>query len=181
MSNLKNKIYSSMVYLAKFYATEKVDSDRLKMYTEVLSEELTPEQLHMAIRRVVTSCRFFPSVAEIIELARPKADARDDATIIANEIIECVSRFGPYQVKEVKEYLGDKFFVAERFGWANLCAIQNSEIQSVRAQLRDLAMAYVNLRKKEEGLSQLGPSENKSEAITASPGLNRLNFQGADL
>jgi hypothetical protein len=179
MSNLKNKIYSSMVYLAKIYGSEKVDSERIKMYTEVLSEELTSEETQRAIRQVVAKCKFFPSIAEIIELARPKVDTHDEATIIANEIIECISRFGPYQIQEVRQFLGDKFFIAERFGWANLCAIQNNEIFATKAQLRDLAKAYINQSKRENGgLFVDFNFKVKTESIDArkAKGLKLLDF-----
>jgi hypothetical protein len=168
MIELKNKIYLSMVYLAKFYGTEKVDHERLQMYTEILASELTPDDFQKSLKLIILKCKFFPSVAEIIELAKPKEDVNAEANIIANEIIGCISRFGPYQTKEAKEFLGDKFFVAEKFGWQNLCHVTYEELGTTKAQLRELAKAYLS-QKNIKGVENFYSLEENRKQI---PGAN---------
>jgi hypothetical protein len=149
MGKVRFQVFEVLKDMAKAYGKDSITAERLEIYTNVLVDELTIEELRKAFSKILVQCKFFPSIAEIIELAKPKVDSTEVATIIANEIIECISRFGPYQFKEAKDYLGHKFYVAERFGWSNLCAIQNSEISSTRAQLRELAKAYINQHSRE--------------------------------
>lgn len=177
MKLLKQNIYDSMVYLANFYGNEKITPERIKAYSEMLSDELTPDELKKALRAIVKTSKFFPTVAEIIETARPKINIGDEANIIANEIVECISRFGPYQAKEARDYMGDNFFIAERYGWSNLCNVTYDELGTVRAQLRELAKAYLAMKER-NGSNGLYELENqRQEKIDYKTQLNKLTFE----
>jgi len=178
MDKLKADIFNALVYLAKAYGKETIPQDRLEIYTEFLSKELTVVELKKSFSKILQECKFFPSVAEIIELAKPKADINSEANIIANEIFECISRFGPQQTAEAKAYLGDKYFIAERFGWMNLCSIQNNEISTTKAQLRELAKAYLN-KAKIAGVENLYELEKPNQQLVSNkkPELQLLKFE----
>lgn len=171
---MKKEIYDELVLLSA--AFEKPQTvQRLKIYTEELSKHKS-EDVVMAVRKALTEFKFFPSLAELIELIRNKNGTIDEmAVIIANEIIECISRFGLNNMGECRAFLGvDKWGIVERSGgWSNLCSITNAEIPTTRAQIREVARAYLNRTKRETS----GAIEN----INTKPiqiGLSKPNFEG---
>ena len=164
---VKQQVYHALVYLAEAYGAEKVTAERLKVYSELLVGELTPLELRASIKNIVFKCKYFPSVAEIVEIVRPSPD--DQANNIAGKILESVSSFGSYQGKEAKEFLGPDWDVVIGYGgWALLCKLENKDLTSARAQLRDLAKACVRARTR-EGQLQNTRIEGQSE-------LKKLNF-----
>ena len=134
----------------------EVNRERIKIYCMDLRDYNQAEVIQ-AIRKLRVSSTWFPQICEIIDMVKMQGqDAGELATIIASEIIEAISMFGSQDVKGVKEHLGDeKYGIVERSGgWKNLCSITNAEIPSTRAQLRELAKAYIN-KSKTEGKSHL--------------------------
>lgn len=142
MSELKEKIYDSIVFLGKFYGNDKMDSERIQAYVEVLSQELEPTEVAVAIRKIVTTNKFFPTVAEIIEVAR--GTPLDQATEACAEIIKSIHEFGFYRGKEAMIALGDLWPVVEGVGgWNYICSLSNNELGILRAQIRELAKSKI--------------------------------------
>jgi hypothetical protein len=173
MSN-KKKIYDELSLLAAtFGATPNVD--RIKIYTEDLSE-FDFDSVILAIRTARKTFKFFPQLAELIDLVKnPGAPTDEQAVMIANEIIECLSKFGAYQVKELKEHLGpEKYGIIERSGgWTNLSQITYAEIPTTRAQLREVAKAYLNRSVRE---NNGGPARIDTRPLQTQ--LQKANFGG---
>lgn len=149
MKTKESKIFNQLVVLSVSLGQQQ-DPKRLEIYVENLKRfELEP--LLRQIESFSRSAKYFPQLVEIIgPLTGLDVPTDELATIIASEIIECISRFGPYQTNEVRTYLGDKFQIAQRIGgWQALCQISYDEIPTTRAQLRELAKAYINRSKRE--------------------------------
>lgn len=143
------QIYDALALLS-VVLNQPQDTKRLQFYAEAL-KDFEVERVVGLIQSLSRTTKFFPQLVEIIEpLKGLDAPTEETATIIASEIIECISRFGPYQTNEVKQYLGEKFQVIDRIGgWQSLCQITNGEVASTRAQLRELAKAYINRSRRE--------------------------------
>lgn len=97
------------VKLARWMATfgeafnQSVTKERIAIYHQVLGAELTAEQLERACERALRSCRFFPTIAEIRELARhdekrqvEQETGRDclDAERAWDELLKYIHRWG---------------------------------------------------------------------------------------
>lgn len=149
MKNNQAEIYDALVLLS-VVLNQPQDPKRLMFYAEAL-KDFDLNTVLVRIRGFSTTTKYFPQLVEIIEQLRGlDAPADELATIIASEIIECISKFGPYQINEVKKHLGEKYQIVERSGgWNSLCQITYSEVPSTRAQLRELAKAYINRTKRE--------------------------------
>lgn len=161
MDKIKAQVFRALCDLAKAYGKDSISQDRLEIYTEFLVSELSVSELRKSFSKILVTCKFFPSIAEIIELAKPKFDTSEEAVIIANKVLECARSFSYADIKGAKEFLGEHFLIAERYGWRNLVELQNSELQSARAQLRELAKAHINFtrRNNEHDLIQLRSPE----------------------
>ncbi len=175
--NTKNKkelIYDELVALAVCFG-QKPDIERLTLYTNNLSQYPTADVLR-SIREIMSSSKFFPSLSEIIEVINQHGEGpiNERAISVASEIIGCISRFGNYRVNEVKEYLGSNFEIVERSGgWDNLCKISYEEIPSTRAQLREIAKAYFNMkiRKSDPNLKQLESGLDEARRLIEEKGI----------
>lgn len=176
MDNLKAQVFNALKDLARAYGKESITQDRLEIYTNYLVNELSVVELRKSFRKILTTCKFFPSIAEIIELARPKKDSSDEAILIANKILECARSFSYQDIAGAKEFLGDYFAVAERFGWRNLVELQNAELPSARAQLRELAKAHLNFKSKSEEYNHLQLRTNKESGSLLKPLSNNLSI-----
>lgn len=179
MSNVKSKTYTALVFMAELYSNEKVTEDRLAAYANMLDEELTEIEIREALRKSVKVCKFFPTIAEILELAKPTQESKEEADMIANKIMEAVTSFSFYDIKGIKEFLGDDYFIAQRFGLSTLFQMDNDQMAICKAQLRDLAKAYINKKKisNVKTFQELEMSNSTSvDRIHASNSLHRLDI-----
>lgn len=151
MENVKDKIYCELVLLSVSVG-QKQEEARLKIYVESLMA-YEPESVIQAIRSVMMTTRFFPAIVDIIEkIKSPNGTTDEQAVMVANKIFEAITRFGSYQWAEAKEFLGeDVVGIVERFGggWTDLCRVEYDEIPTTKAQLRELAKAYIGKSKRE--------------------------------
>lgn len=147
--NQKAQIYDALVMLS-VVLNQPQDERRLKFFAEALSE-YDVSQVIAQIKSFSIKAKYFPQLVEIIEPLKGLDVPTDElATIIASEIIECLSKFGQGDVEGLKKHLGDKYQIIERFGgWKSLCMITYAEIPATRAQLRELAKAYIGRSKRE--------------------------------
>jgi hypothetical protein len=170
--NTKERIYDELTNLSMVMG-QKQEEKRIMLYTEELAL-FDFNSVIKSIREMRRTSKFFPSLAEIIENIKTGGVPIDEVAVqIANEIIECISKFGPYQLEEVKAYLGDRWGVVERSGgWTNLCNITYDEIPSTKAQLRELAKSYLNRSKRENKGGELVINSTS----TGRPTLEKLNI-----
>lgn len=144
--SLKRDIYESLILIAQAYGVTP-QKERIQIYTDFLSEQLSAEQLKAAIPLIFSKCKFFPSIAEIVEIA--KGSDLDNAHESVELIFRALREFGFYRAKEAKESLPENIWnIIQAFGgWSELCRIENSQLNTARAQLREIAKS--NHRRKD--------------------------------
>lgn len=143
MLKIKHQIFETLKVLAKGYGKDNVSKEQLEFYTEILSGELSLEELKASLRKIVKTSKFFPSIAEIIEAAR--GTIQDQAIDASAKIIKAIGDFGAYQGKEAMTELGDLWHIVEGVGgWKYLCSLSNDDLGILRAQMRDLAKAKIS-------------------------------------
>lgn len=108
-----------------------------------------------ALIKVLSTSRFFPTVAEIREAATQLTQPRKMDWSEAWELIgQAIRKYGFYDQEGAMAYLPDDVArMARRFGWRELC--HNENIDTLRAQFR---MAWETESKREKEVSVL-PSE----------------------
>lgn len=145
-SNDKKKILFDAVRRLAVAKGGDITKERIQIYAEYL---IKYDHLRVlsALEKLFKTHLGFPDISKILEIVDPQPSEIDEANELAGAIIGAISAYGHNQVKEVKEYLGPKgWHVVERFGgWSNLCQIKNSELPTVRAQLRDLSKAHISM------------------------------------
>ena len=144
----KNReICMQLIALSVAMGTEQ-KPERIKYYANELME-FDFMEIASAIKKASRVNKFFPQLSEIIELINgPQIPTDELAAIIASEIIEAIHRCGTSS--DAREMLGDKFQIVERSGgWESLIRITYAEIPATKAQLRELAKAYINRSKRE--------------------------------
>ena len=137
----KALIYNKIAYMALLYGQDQ-GKQRIVAYVELLAK-YDVFSVSAAIDEVVTTCKFFPTIADITEKIVKLNCSFLDPNETANEIINAASKFGDYAPRAAREFLGhEKWEIIENFGgWRSLCSFDDSQKSTVRAQLRDLIKA----------------------------------------
>lgn len=139
------------VVLAFGEAYQKTISDNIIQYWNQVLNDISPVELTRAVKTYLTGpeCKFFPQPGQIYALAKPD-DTKEEAVILAAKIIGAISKFGPYRVTDVKEYLGELGWevVTLRGGWQNLCELDYEQLPAAQAQLRELIKSVKTQNKK---------------------------------
>jgi hypothetical protein len=151
----KADVYDALVLLG-VVLKQPQEEGRLRFYVEALAK-YDIQKVLKAIHTHPERSGFFPQLVDLINnMKGPEIPTDELANQIAGEIMDAIPRFGRYQEQEAKTSLGASFGIVERFGggWQYLCSIQNDEVPTVRAQLRELAKAFINRSKRE--CSELG-------------------------
>jgi len=120
----------------------QIDQIRARMYAIAILESGCKD-IPSLLKQSLKAHTRFPSAAELIKLSKGNIDEKDNAVLLSGKIIDAISKFGYMNKQDAKSYLGDQAWRAvELFGgWERLCRADLSQMQSIRAQLRDLCMA----------------------------------------
>lgn len=139
---MKSQIMESLIFLTSLYPHSKVTQETLVGYTEILSEKLSAEELRAAFGLIAERCKFFPTIADIVEIA--KGSALDNAHESVELIFKAVKKHGRYQYKEAMKELPEELIGAiQAFGgWTEVCNIESDQMGTARAQLREIAKTY---------------------------------------
>lgn len=150
-------------YIAAFPNT-KIQGEAWPIYASVLSS-LTPEELNAAMRKLLHTAKFFPTIAEIFEAARSVREYAEGSSIPTaaeawKEVMDLVDKYHMYKpweysCPEVRQ-------AAECFGKEELCMLLQSEVSIARAQFMRMYNEIVGRRREDR--------ENKKvlEALPAS-------------
>ena len=152
--------------------------ERIKFYVDALVK-FDLLKTNAAIAKIARTNKFFPQLVEIIDVINgPEVPTDEMAIIIANEILQCAARFSSQDIEGARHCLGDKFQIAERFGWVALTRLEYSDLPATRAQLRELAKAYINRSKREmrEGNSVEFKLNTINRDDSSKPGLKLIRF-----
>jgi len=126
---------------------QEVTEERLHIYTEFLSK-YDHADVMQALLKCFKEVKFFPDISEIIKAIEEPIDIETEAQIMAGEILDAAKSFGQYQANEAKEALGSKaWYSVERFGgWDTVCGLKYSELNTSRAQLKNICKASIKLK-----------------------------------
>jgi len=149
-----------------------MDEGALLIYARALSI-LPVDAINAAMLELLTTSKFWPSVAEIFETAKSIRAYSEESTIPTaadawGEVIGLVKKYGiykpwDYSCEEVKR-------AAELFGKMELCMIEENAVNTARAQFMRMYNEIVQRkeqdRKHQEVLDRLPPLQCKNEALT---------------
>lgn len=173
----RKEIFKQLVALSVAMGSEQ-KPERLEFYAEQL-KEFELQKVISAITKIARTNKFFPQLVEIIEPIRGLDAPTDEiAVMIANEIIESLYRCG--SEAHAQQVLGEKYPIVQRMGgWESLSRIDLSEIPATRAQLRELAKAYINRTKREmrEDASIEFELSTRPVQVNAPKGLRAIEFE----
>lgn len=67
---------------------------RLRIYCQMLEPKLREADLNLLFRKIVYRCRYFPSIAEIVDLVETRIDPREKAAMLVGKIKTAVNKHG---------------------------------------------------------------------------------------
>lgn len=137
--------------------SKQLDPDTIVFFSDILHGQLTSDEACKAIAQWAATQTRWPAPADLIQLIKPKATQRDEASALAQGLIALIGRRG-YTWEHTYKYdgyssvdeavqaeLGDTAIAVVRRcgGWAAFCRQYGGEEGdgTLRAQLRDLCSA----------------------------------------
>lgn len=147
----KSQVLIMLAMLAE-QSGEKVSEGRVDFVGQSLLQVAPPEQIIIALNKLLRSSRRFPTVGEVEEVmgvAQPTA--KDEALQIADCVIQAAIRFGWLQPDYVEGAKARELAVGpagwevikRQGGWNNLLERLGENQMALRAQLRDIAQTYL--------------------------------------
>ena len=159
------------------------DDNRIDLYLQ-FTQDLPTDVLDKAVKKVITECKFLPTVAEIIEAARGLvAEAEPDARVKTwaeawSEIEKAMyrtpwGRTPTFSTPEIAE-------AVYSFGWNTLHTAEAREMPTIRAQIRRM-YEDICARRKEQANNRYAMSGDKNALLRGnrSSGLTKIGDIGA--
>lgn len=148
------------------------DDNRIDLYLQ-FTQDLPTEVLDKAVKKVVTECKFLPTVAEIIEAARGLVAEAEPETRVKTwaeawgEIERAMyrtpwGRTPTFSTPEIAEAVFS-------FGWTTLHQALASEMPTIRAQIRRI-YEDVCARRKEKANNSYALSGDKNALLRGKRG-----------
>lgn len=126
-----------MPYVAAFPNNEKIKDEAWPIYASVLSS-LTPEEVNAAMRKLLQTVKWFPTIAEIMEAARSIKITADGKTVPAaseawGEVMQQARKNGMDRKWEFSCH--EVEYTLKMFGGKQMiCMMQESDMPTCRAQ-----------------------------------------------
>jgi len=133
---------------------ENVSKDYLQAISYDL-EKYSIEDIKSSLELIKTQSDFFPSLAQIIKNIAPVTSEHELATTQALIILEAARNYSCYDKQGPKDFLGELWEVASMFGWSALTKLTDKELNTARAQLRDLCKAFNKIKPNKNGDKKL--------------------------
>lgn len=180
MNDIEKRIKILTVLFGMF--GQASDDNRIKLYVQ-FTQDLPADVLDKAVKKVVTECKFLPTVAEIIEAARGLvAEAEPDTRIKTwaeawGEIEKAMYRtpWGRTPVFSTPE-ISEAVF---SFGWTTLHQALASEMPTIRAQIRRM-YEDICARRKEKANNSYAMSGDKDALLHGKRGCGLTKIGGKD-
>ncbi len=155
----KEKIIFDMLVKFSMLFKDKIQRERIIIYSQELAI-FEIDEIVSALNHLKFTCVYFPALSEIAQLIKPVKSEKDIANEKAVMILKAASNYSQYDKKSAEENLGELWPIAEAFGWSLLTTIQNDQVSTTRAQLRDFCLAYKNPSYKFNSEKKLIPIKN---------------------
>ena len=154
------------------FPNSKVDSDTMLIYAYALLD-MDTGVLYAAMTKILHTCKFFPSVAEIRATAEEMLQFSNKSSIpTAGEAWEEVQRvirtISPYSSKPWTFSCPEVEQAARQFGLMELCRLQENEVNTARAQfMRIYNQQHEKLKMQREmkAVLQTLPPSRKSQFL----------------
>ena len=172
-----NAVKAAIYEMGLLFNQQPTD-ERITAYAKAL-QNYSPNQIKFAFNSVILSgSAFFPSLAEILTHLKPmKPKSEDVAADMMEEIVRVAIEHGQYRTDraylalsdKTKEMLGD-----DRQIFMRICKSYESELPTIKAQLRNLLRARLELGESQQHngkllkLGLLKPAENA--------GMNKVEY-----
>lgn len=142
-----------------------LDDARMRLYVEMLSD-IPPQILSAAVKKIIMTNRFLPSIAEIRETAYGikgtiSGTAAPDESEAWGEVVKAIQSVG---------YYGNPKFSHEaitaavnNIGWQDICMTPNEGTNTLRAQFRRAYQLTAQRQKDNRDNAVLGISPNSEK------------------
>lgn len=147
-----------------------LDDNRLRLYVEMLSD-IPPSILEAAVKKLIMTNKFLPSIAEIRETAYGikgtiSGTAAPNESEAWHEVVKAIQSVGYYGIPEFSH---EAITVAvNNIGWQDICRTLNDDVGMLRAQFRRAYQLAVERRKDNRDNEVLGisPNNERLKALT---------------
>ena len=115
---------------ANFPNLQEKDMRPTMVLWEKMLSDMPYELAEIALIKVLSTGRFFPTVAELREAAAQINQPRVmDASEAWGQVMDGLRKFGLYQAREAMEWFSpDVEIMVRRFGWYELCHAENIDV-----------------------------------------------------
>lgn len=142
-----------------------LDDARLRLYVEMLSD-IPPSILETAVKKLIMTNKFLPSIAEIREVAYGikgiiSGTAAPDESEAWGEVIKAIQSVGYYgKPKFSHEAITT---AVNNIGWQDICMTTNDGMNTLRAQFRRAYQLAAQRQKDNRDNAVLGISPNNEK------------------
>lgn len=142
-----------------------LDDNRLRLYVEMLSD-IPPSILETAVKKLIMTNKFLPSIAEIRETAYGikgiiSGTAAPDESEAWGEVIKAIQSVGYYgKPKFSHEAITT---AVNNIGWQDICMTTNDEMNTLRSQFRRAYQLAAQRQKDNRDNAVLGISPNNEK------------------
>jgi hypothetical protein len=145
--NNQAEIYDALNLLS-IILNQPQESKRLEFYAVSL-KDFEPGLVLSKIKSMAYTSIYFPQLKEIMDSVKGLNIPTDEIAVIwANEIVDSFYRCGT--TSDAEKTLGEKYqLVARMGGWEQLSRSDNGDMSTIKAQIRELAKAYINRSKRD--------------------------------
>lgn len=147
-----------------------LDDARMRLYVEMLSD-IPPQILEVAVKKLIMTNKFLPSIAEIRETAYGikgviSGTAAPDESEAWGEVVKAIQSVGYYG----KPKFSHEAITAavNNIGWQDICMTTNDGMNTLRAQFRRAYQLAAQRQKDNRDNAVLGisPSNEKLKQLT---------------
>ena len=142
-----------------------LDDARMRLYVEMLSD-IPPQILETAVKKLIMTNKFLPSIAEIRETAYGikgtiSGTAAPDESEAWGEVIKAIRSVGYYG----KPKFSHEAITAavNNIGWQDICMTTNDGMNTLRAQFRRAYQLAAQRQKDNRDNAVLGISQNNEK------------------
>ena len=180
-----NPVLKILSTYRKVFPQSRIDDEGLALYV-VLLKPLRPVEISAAMAKLAMTCKFFPSVAEIFEAA---GNVKQTAANSEEPSVDEAWREVLQQVHDAFVYRDPQFSTPEikraalNMGWTALCSLETGDINTARAQFRDIYTDILRRRKNKaqnEAVLQRMPADKVQELVGRTAGKLQVIDGGKD-
>lgn len=142
-----------------------LDDARMRLYVEMLSD-IPPQILEAAVKKLIMTNKFLPSIAEIRETAYGikgtiSGNAAPDESEAWGEVVKAIRSVGYYRKPKFSHEAITT--AVNNIGWQDICMTTNDGMNTLRAQFRRAYQLAAQRQKDNRDNAVLGISPNNEK------------------